>query len=114
MSNRRRLLVLPHVAASFRAPRTRPAARAFLGRRAGRVDGARASGHSPWNGDARAGRPRCGGGETFSRRWVAAAGGPPPPGGRGPGSPGGGGPRRPGGGGARGGGPGRGGGATPP
>src|SRR5881296_3758541 len=56
MSDRRRLPSLAHAAASLRAPRTRPAARAFLGGRASRVDGARASGHSPWNRDTWAGR----------------------------------------------------------
>src|SRR5438876_3568822 len=81
MSNRRSALLFSHAAASFRAPRTGPSARAFLGRWAGRVDGAGAPGHSPRNRDTRAGRPRRGRRNLGARRWVITAARDPPVGG---------------------------------
>jgi len=60
----------------FRAPRTWPSARAFLGRWAGRVDGAGAPGHSPRNRHTRAGRPRRARAAAARNSWNAMARGP--------------------------------------
>src|SRR5437762_4326448 len=73
MSNRRRAILFPHAAAPFRASRTRPSPRAFLGRWAGRVDGAGAPGHSPRNRQTGQGRTRGGRRRPGPRRGVVPA-----------------------------------------